>query len=396
MKRVFRNRLLLLLLFFTTIGCLYTAGQSCGRVGISSWRWRNNDGSELSATWKAAERASIVYSDAGSLLRLRIQASNTRLQPDGLGECGIGSQPASAPVNGYLQYSTNPADVTSWVTISNASANAFMMAGSASTYVLQGQKTSQQFSGNWTFYPGIIMTEAVMLSYVMPGYSNTEFEWVFEGTPNMLAGTTYYFRQSGIGFSPSFLPSLTTVSNTPLSVKLTRFSAEKGRSKVRLDWTTASEENSDHFDVLRSSDGQSWKGIAQQQSRGNATNPANYSAYDDNPLAGLNYYRLEQVDKDGKTSLSEVKLLRLFTNAAITIWPNPVSSFINFSLQQPEAKLVATLQDATGRTVRQQSFTNLTAGAVSQFELAQKPPAGVYVLKLEAADFSETRKIIVQ
>ncbi len=69
-----------------------------------------------------------------------------------------------------------------------------------------------------------------------------------------------------------------------------------------VDWTTANEENNKYFILQRSADGQKFSDIdtiaAANQASGHA-----YSDIDRAPLAGNNFYRLSQVDNDGKTTL---------------------------------------------------------------------------------------------
>jgi hypothetical protein len=70
-----------------------------------------------------------------------------------------------------------------------------------------------------------------------------------------------------------------------------------------LKWATASEQNSSHFIVEKSTDGENWREIANKPSAGNSTEKLYYSFSDDINYLGLNYYRLVQYDIDGKFEL---------------------------------------------------------------------------------------------
>jgi hypothetical protein len=86
----------------------------------------------------------------------------------------------------------------------------------------------------------------------------------------------------------------------PLPVELTSFSASCEEDIVTLSWSTASEQNSSHFDVEKSTDGENWRVIGTVLAAGNSTQDINYSFTDDEKSNGQNYYRLNQVDIDGK------------------------------------------------------------------------------------------------
>ncbi|MBK9758884.1 MAG: hypothetical protein IPO90_02650 [Flavobacteriales bacterium] len=84
-----------------------------------------------------------------------------------------------------------------------------------------------------------------------------------------------------------------------LPVELIRFEAEDIGNTVRLRWSTASESNSDHFLVDRSSDGQWFEPIASTSAAGNSQQQVDYLYDDQQPLQGISYYRLRQFDLDG-------------------------------------------------------------------------------------------------
>lgn len=110
-----------------------------------------------------------------------------------------------------------------------------------------------------------------------------------------------------------------------LPVTLTSFTARQLKEdKVELNWVTGSESNSDHFNVERSSDGQSWTVIGEVAGTGSSSQ---YSFVDDAPYAGVTYYRLAQVDRDGSAAISKTVAIRI-GNTSIRIYPNPVSSFL--------------------------------------------------------------------
>ena len=89
-------------------------------------------------------------------------------------------------------------------------------------------------------------------------------------------------------------------SNQPLPVELLSFNAACVEDQNILTWQTASEHNSSHFDIERSRDGQTWNVIGQQTAAGNSTELLSYQFVDAEKNNATLYYRLNQVDVDGK------------------------------------------------------------------------------------------------
>src|SRR5690606_18590591 len=87
---------------------------------------------------------------------------------------------------------------------------------------------------------------------------------------------------------------------TVLPVNLTTFTAAIKNSNVQLRWTTASEKNNSHFNIHRSQDRKEFEKIAVIAAGGNSAELLHYNYRDNALLPGINYYRLEQEDFDGK------------------------------------------------------------------------------------------------
>ncbi|WP_461484802.1 T9SS type A sorting domain-containing protein, partial [Pedobacter sp.] len=79
--------------------------------------------------------------------------------------------------------------------------------------------------------------------------------------------------------------------------------ANKG--SVTLNWSTTTEKENSHFEVLRSTDGKQFNYLKRVNGNGTATTKSNYQYSDQNPFLGLNYYQLKQVDFNGVTQLSK-------------------------------------------------------------------------------------------
>ena len=123
-----------------------------------------------------------------------------------------------------------------------------------------------------------------------------------------------------------------------LPVKLTAFTASLAKGKVNLKWETASEINVSHFELERSTDGVNYSQAALVFAYGSATDKASYS-YSDNVASfqqSVVYYRLRSVDIDGKTELSETRIIRINqteTNSiTLQTYPNPVTNELRITV----------------------------------------------------------------
>ena len=87
---------------------------------------------------------------------------------------------------------------------------------------------------------------------------------------------------------------------TPLPVELIYFDGVGNTSFNKLIWSTASEHNSDYFQIERSIDGVEWKTIGTKTASGNSNTKIDYSFIDSFDDFVINYYRLVQVDYDGQ------------------------------------------------------------------------------------------------
>ncbi len=97
----------------------------------------------------------------------------------------------------------------------------------------------------------------------------------------------------------AFIAALRAHTNTILPITLSSFKPSREANTVKLTWTTTSENNSDYFEVLKSTDGKTFSAIGVVKAAGNSSKVLVYSFKDVNPAAGTNYYKLNMVDLDG-------------------------------------------------------------------------------------------------
>ena len=193
---------------------------------------------------------------------------------------------------------------------------------------------------------------------------------------------------------------LTLQVSNPLPVSLVKFSGMSIRQDVKLEWTTASESNNRGFEVERSTDAAKWLNIGFVAGSGNSSTTKSYNLTDRNLPSGKYFYRLKQIDLDGKFNLSNILSIDINGNLSYELnqsFPNPSrgSSTITYSIPV-KAQVVLAVYDMQGRVVSVLQNGERAAGKYAVTVPANLLRPGVYYYKLEAGDFKSTRKMIIQ
>jgi beta-glucanase (GH16 family) len=103
-----------------------------------------------------------------------------------------------------------------------------------------------------------------------------------------------------------YLDNIYFWKNSALPVELTNFKAKLLNNTTVLNWQTANESNNKAFDIERSDNGNDFKSIGEVKGNGTTNVLHNYYFIDKNPINGINYYRLRQLDFDDKATISKV------------------------------------------------------------------------------------------
>ncbi len=182
-------------------------------------------------------------------------------------------------------------------------------------------------------------------------------------------------------------------TSEPVPVTLLSFSATaKGQTNI-LNWTTVTELNNASFIIESSANGIDFTSMGEIKGAGTTSTPQYYTFLDNNPSKGINYYRLRQLDFDGKATFSKIVSLTNATDKTNTlkIYPSVTNHILTVDVQ---IELNATLfiTDSMGRTVLSQSldktgFTRMPLD-VSAFS------NGVYLLTIVSKSGQKTEKFI--
>ncbi|WP_345073743.1 T9SS type A sorting domain-containing protein [Hymenobacter fastidiosus] len=199
----------------------------------------------------------------------------------------------------------------------------------------------------------------------------------------------FEFNNDGVLNAENYLvPNIEPQS--PLPVELVTFTAKLRNRAVVLNWATASETNNRGFEVQRSQTGteDSFTTILTKAGVGTTTVRTSYEATDAQPLAGLSYYRLKQIDLDGKTTTTRPVAIRT-SLGDVSLFPNPTQGSV--IIQLPEGStdnLLVRIMDLTGRQI-QTSRLN-AAGQLNTDNLK----SGTYIVIIGEGAQTVTKKLV--
>jgi hypothetical protein len=172
-----------------------------------------------------------------------------------------------------------------------------------------------------------------------------------------------------------------------LPVELTQFSASCSDSVTSINWQTASEHNSAYFEILKSRDGGSWIKYARVEATGNSSEVINYSINDISDPTTV-YYKLNQVDKDGKGQEYGPISANCNENTSLSISPNPTNGdFKLIGIEHFGTITSLELKDAAGKVIKvmQPTTTQFTCNDLK---------IGVYFLQITSGKLQEVIKIV--
>lgn len=185
------------------------------------------------------------------------------------------------------------------------------------------------------------------------------WQYIFIGSQtvfyaNTITGPQMANSATGPGFS----------SFTPMPVKFIGFTAAKNNNDVLIQWSTAQEINAGMYQVERSFDGVNWNTIAYVAAVGNSANVNNYSYTDKNISAKTIYYRIKQVDVDGKFTYTPVKSIKTetVTSTDVKIYSTQNKVLLQFP-QQVKGNVIVRFVSLSGQVVEQQ-MVNQPVGQV--------------------------------
>lgn len=192
----------------------------------------------------------------------------------------------------------------------------------------------------------------------------------------------------------SFNVLTTGMQSSVLPVELLNFEAELTDGQTLISWQTASELDNDYFVVERSGDGRTFEPIDEVPGAGYSNTLVDYASRDEQPLAGVNYYRLRQVDFDGAFTYSDIRSVFIEPKTArVKIYPNPASDLVNLQLSTDVELALVRVFDANGRLVLVKELES--GGGPLRLDSSNWEP-GLYLVQSMIDSRSQTQQLIIQ
>lgn len=195
----------------------------------------------------------------------------------------------------------------------------------------------------------------------------------------------YVSNKSGTGQGVNLVWNIVDadLNCTILPVELLSFDAEASGDHVDVTWSTATELNSSHFIVERSADGEHFLPIGRVAAAGESMVTLDYGFVDSEPLLGVSYYRLEQMDRDGSTKYSDKVPVQFNPGQrGLELYPNPAVDRVRVLFDVPsEGQVRWTITDASGRRADDGVFGSAKGRNGMDIEVS-KLETGTYLLQL--------------
>jgi hypothetical protein len=194
--------------------------------------------------------------------------------------------------------------------------------------------------------------------------------------------------------------SIGTPNSQALPVELLSFNGDCNEGQVSLSWQTATEHNSDFFEVEKSRDGMHWQVLTTVNAAGKSTQLLNYDAMDAYAMEVNNYYRLTQVDIDGSKEIFNVINIRCDRrlHSYISAYPNPSTGSFQVILNDKQlvGSGILSVKDTKGtellnRTIEVKPGINMFS--VTDLNLA---PGVYYIQFVNGAHVTEVLKEVIR
>ena len=202
------------------------------------------------------------------------------------------------------------------------------------------------------------------------------------------------------GISPN------SITDSPLPVELTSFSALAQSNAVNLTWETETEVNNYGFEVERTVVGTThelslqWAKVGFVEGHGNSNSAKQYSYVDNSVRAGQSYsYRLKQIDFDGQFEYSKVVNVEVGVPMEYSLaqnYPNPFNPSTSIEYTVPSNEYVTLkVYDVLGNTVSTLVNENKEAGKYNVMFDASNLTSGIYFYSIQAGKFNQVKKMML-
>ena len=233
-------------------------------------------------------------------------------------------------------------------------------------------------------------------SYKLNHHSST---WAFAAGTSQTPSGTIIKGMSHTAYSGTFSPFAISEGDYALPVELISFNANCISNETKIEWQTASEHNTSHFVVERSFEGTKWEKLGEVTAAGNSTSILNYSFIDTALVArALTYYRLEQLDIDGKSETFGPVSSDCATNNAfqVVIIPNPNDGLFTLKIDSENSQEIdVRIYQMDGKEVARKSISNSGGTSLHYIDL-EGFASGIYALHMHHSKGVLIKKAVIK
>ncbi len=194
------------------------------------------------------------------------------------------------------------------------------------------------------------------------------------------------------GFDLVMFDDVSLTASTVLPLHFSYFNGNSINKTIKLVWQTENEVNTKNFEIEKSINGITYTTIGFTNARGNSALTQQYYFTDAAPLPGINYYRIKQMDNDGRYTYSTaIKVSTELNKNGITVYPQPAQTTMNVVLaQKPQQNTQIKFYSSSGQLVKTVAATAL----VNTINI-QALPVGTYVISIENGGIKQAKAIII-
>jgi hypothetical protein len=308
--------------------------------------------------------------------------------------------------NGYLQRCGIPASGSTYQLVTPTYQSAASQTVAGYGFELSGAVNVSTIIVHFEYVDNTNTVNSILAGFVMPSYSGSGGNsmaticntFSFVGLPGFTPGEAYRFRFEIVAGSSSNNNQCITFdnfrttgfrSNASLPVTFSAFGAKQTSKGIELIWNVAAEQDVQTYIVERSSTGADFSKLGEVA----ASKQTAYSFLDNQPVAGNAFYRIKEVDIDGKSKYSPIVRLNLDRNIALRAYPSPATSEVTIEHSATDKGTVS-IVTTDGRIVKQ---IEVKPQMTQTFVNTSTLKAGLYVVRFVGADGkTQTTKLVKQ
>ena len=221
---------------------------------------------------------------------------------------------------------------------------------------------------------------------------------------NVNPGIYFEVNRSGLSLAQinnAWYIGTSNLNQSPLPIELLSFDANSNQQVVDLNWSTASETNSDYFTIEKTRDGYNFETVVTMDAAGNSTSLLHYATKDNSPYQGISYYRLKQTDFNGAYTYSDLQMVDFNSNQEFSfeIYPNPADgSIFNIAFNSGfNEEFLIVVRDMMGRECYSKIIVPKESGK-NEYSIfpATQLTSGVYLIVASSQNKLCAKKMIVK